>query len=202
MLAACGRDHSAAKPADMVFIPAGNFVMGSDEKDTEGLQKRYGFSRPLFINEHPPHQQYVQAFWMDRFEVTNGDYKKFVQATNHPEPKLWIQNGYNVHDDKLRSAHVDNLRWIASDYFHLDIDTRQMDKPALLKALFDEQRYRDTLPVSAVNWNDANSYCLWPISEPHPRRAPLPIPHDCAATARSSNSRVPESKSARSYMRA
>ena len=158
---ACGRDNRSLKPADMVFIPAGTFVMGSDETDDQGLQQRYGFSQPLFVNEHPLHQQYVRAFWMDRFEVTNGDYKKFIQATNHPEPKLWVQNGYNVRDDKLRSAHVDNLRWIASDYFHLDVDTRQMDKPALLQMLFDEQRFRDTLPVSAVTWDDANRYCLW-----------------------------------------
>lgn len=161
LVTACGRDNGAAAPADMVFIPAGSFVMGSDEVDDKGLQQRYGFERPLYVNEHPPHQQYVRAFWLDRFEVSNGEYKKFVQATGRPEPKLWVQNGYNVRDDKLRGAHVTNLRWIASDYFHLDMDTRQMDKPALLKALFEEQRFRDTLPVSSVTWRDANDYCLW-----------------------------------------
>ena len=50
---------------DMVLIPAGEFQMGSNN----------GFS-----NERPVHTVYVDAFYMDKYEVTNAEYKRFVDA--------------------------------------------------------------------------------------------------------------------------
>ena len=51
--------------AEMVLIPAGEFQMGSND----------GQSR-----EYPVHTVYVDAFYMDVHEVTNAQYKKFVDA--------------------------------------------------------------------------------------------------------------------------
>ncbi|GAB1471599.1 hypothetical protein MASR2M66_24770 [Chloroflexota bacterium] len=51
--------------ADMVIIPAGEFIMGSDKGDE---------------NEAPAHVVYVDAYLIDRNEVTNGDYKLCVRA--------------------------------------------------------------------------------------------------------------------------
>ncbi len=150
-----------ASAEGMVLIPAGPFVMGSDKRDTEGLQARYGFEKTLYVNEHPPHRVDLPSFFIDRHEVTNAAFKAFVRQAGYPEPPVWIQNGYNVYDEKLRAAHVSNLRWIASDYFQLDLDTRTMEKEALLEALFEVQRYRDTLPVTGVTWFDAQNFCRW-----------------------------------------
>ncbi|HHH36771.1 MAG TPA: hypothetical protein ENK48_08110 [Gammaproteobacteria bacterium] len=154
-------DSGLRRGDDMVRVPAGPFLMGSDRRDREGLQARYGFEKPLYVNEHPPHEVDLPAFYIDRFEVTNGAFKVFVRQTGYPEPPVWIQNGYNVYDEKLRTAHVSNLRWIARDYFHIDRDPARMDKPALLEALFAIQRQRDALPVTGVSWFDARSYCRW-----------------------------------------
>jgi len=154
--------HTGPKaPEGMVYIPGESYTIGSDKIDEEGLQTRYGFTKPLYVNEHPRHEVEVGAFFIDRTEVVNGDYKRFVEATGYPSPEPWVQNGYNVREDKLRSAHVKNLRWIATDYFKLDIDTTKMDKPALLDALFAAQAERHKLPVAAVSWFDAESYCRW-----------------------------------------
>ena len=160
LLTACERlDSGPAAAVDEVLIPAGSFIMGSDRADDQGLQQRYGFGQPLFVNERPPHRVHVPAFYIDRFEVSNIEYKRFVVATGRAEPQQWIQSGYNVRDEKLRTAHVDKLRWVASEYFHLDRDTAAMDKQALLQALFAIQQQRDRLPVSGVNWFDADAYC-------------------------------------------
>ncbi|MFA4880974.1 MAG: formylglycine-generating enzyme family protein [Candidatus Doudnabacteria bacterium] len=55
--------------APMVLIPAGEFQMGSDENESE----------------KPVHTVYLDAFYMDKYEVTNAQYQKFVQATSHED---------------------------------------------------------------------------------------------------------------------
>ena len=51
--------------ADMVLIPAGEFQMGSNDGDED---------------EKPVHTVYIDAFYMDKYEVTNAQYKVFVDA--------------------------------------------------------------------------------------------------------------------------
>jgi formylglycine-generating enzyme required for sulfatase activity len=63
--------------APMVLIPAGEFQMG-DAFNEWGS------------NERPVHTVYLDAFYMDVYEVTNAQYKKFVQATRHKEPEGYI----------------------------------------------------------------------------------------------------------------
>ncbi len=53
---------------DMVWIPGGEFTMGSDSHYPE---------------EAPAHRVSVGGFWMDRFTVTNRDFERFVAATGH-----------------------------------------------------------------------------------------------------------------------
>ena len=63
----------------MVFIPEGEFIMGTDDR---------------LRDEKPLHVSYAGAFYIDRYEVTNADYKKFVLATGYPAPDNWKGNNY------------------------------------------------------------------------------------------------------------
>ena len=162
--------HHAIVNSEMVLIPAGPFIMGSDKVDKGGLKQEYGLVDPLYLNEHPRHTVSLDAYLIDKYEVTNGQYKVFVsemqarnrqQGVDYREPPLWIQSGYNVSDDKLRGMDVESLRWVAAQYFKLDMDTTKMTKEQLLPELFKIQRHRDTLPVTEVNWYDAFNYCQW-----------------------------------------
>ncbi len=56
---------------EMVYIPGGEFSMGSDEGNE---------------NESPRHKVCLDAFYIDRYPVTNEDYKRFVDATGYPVP--------------------------------------------------------------------------------------------------------------------
>ena len=56
---------SGAVPEGMVLIPAGEFRMGSNNSNS---------------SEKPVHTVYVDAFYMDIYEVTNAQYKRFVDA--------------------------------------------------------------------------------------------------------------------------
>jgi len=69
--------------APMVLIPAGDFQMG--DAFNEGWDE-----------ERPVHTVYLDAFYIDKYEVTNAQYKKFVQATGHKEPEGYF---YNVNND-------------------------------------------------------------------------------------------------------
>lgn len=157
-LAGCGREPSNA-PRDMVQVPQGEFIMGSDKVDTEGLQQRYGLVKPLYMNEHPQQKRTLKAFYIDRLEVSNAQYKTFARMTARQEPFAWSQNGYNLYPERLQKSNVETLRWIAAEYFKLDVDTKKLDKPELLRGMLDRQIFLDRLPVSGVTWFDADAFC-------------------------------------------
>ncbi len=68
---------AAQAPEGMVLIPAGEFMMGS-------------LSGEGHDHEHPQHRVYVDAFYMDRYEVTVGQYKRFLSATGHRSLPDWV----------------------------------------------------------------------------------------------------------------
>ena len=63
--------------AEMVLIPAGEFLMGSDDRDARD-------------DEKPVHPVYLGAFYMDKYEVTIGRYKQFVRVTGHRSLPDWV----------------------------------------------------------------------------------------------------------------
>lgn len=68
--------RSAPEPfPGMVLIPAGQFTMGADDADARG-------------DEKPAHAVYLDAFYIDRYEVTNRQYREFILATGRPAPRI------------------------------------------------------------------------------------------------------------------
>jgi formylglycine-generating enzyme required for sulfatase activity len=61
-------------PEGMVLLPAGSFLMGSNEGRD---------------NEKPEHPVYVRAFYMDKYEVTVAQYRQFINATSRQKPEHW-----------------------------------------------------------------------------------------------------------------
>ncbi|MDH4302293.1 MAG: formylglycine-generating enzyme family protein, partial [Nitrospira sp.] len=57
---------------DMVPIPRGEFTMGSSEHSDEAM-----------------HQVVLDAYLIDKFEVSNARYKDFMKAAGHPAPAYW-----------------------------------------------------------------------------------------------------------------
>lgn len=150
-----------AEKAAMVLVPKGLFIRGSNKIDTEGVQKQYGFPTPLYKDEGPEAKISLDTFYIDTYEVTNRQYKDFVLKTKLMMPFSWVNNGFALTDKNFQEMDVDRLRKIALDYFKLDIDTRTMDKPALITAMTERQTKLASLPVGGINWFNAESYCKW-----------------------------------------
>ena len=156
----------AARP-EMMLIPQGEFVMGSNRQENTALEKDanalnpYGFKDRIYVDEHPAHKVNLPAFWMDTYEVTNAQYKRFVAATGHQPPATWVMNGYNLTYQFLSKLPDSFLREVASNRFNLDMDVTKMRRDRILSELLKAQKSQDELPVTAVSWFDASDYCSW-----------------------------------------
>ncbi len=146
---------------EMVLIPAGEFLMGSNKVDTEQLGKRYGSSKPFYVDEHPQHKVNLPAYKIDKYEVSNVRYREFVRKTNYWFPPSWKDNGYLLSPQVLDVADLPTLRKVASDTFKLDMDTRKMSRAALMKAIEAKKAKLDPLPVTDVTWFNAHDFCAW-----------------------------------------
>jgi sulfatase modifying factor 1 len=68
-----------AAPAGMVWIPGGEFSMGSDGK----CDGKFSCSPATVADALPIHRVSVDGFWMDETDVTNAEFEKFVKATGY-----------------------------------------------------------------------------------------------------------------------
>lgn len=104
---------------DMVSIPAGTYTMGNDE----GL-----------ADQVPAHTVTLGAFEIDRYEVTNAQFERFIRAEDCPGPAIDGNPDPCVYDGAVQS----NTRaeyWGNSDF--------------------------DDYPVVNVRWDQAEAYCRW-----------------------------------------
>jgi 4-hydroxybenzoate polyprenyltransferase len=93
---------------DMVLIPSGTFLMGRNERTAaEGAGDE---------DETPIHRVHVEGFYMDRYEVTNVQYKRFADETGRPYPKHWKTGTYPAGKQDHPVAYVN---WFEADgYCH------------------------------------------------------------------------------------
>ena len=112
----------AMPPEGMVLIPAGSFEMGSEDPEADA-------------DERPVHTVHLDAFYMDAHEVTNAEYKAFVDA--NPE---WGKD--NIEDRFHHDFH--------GNYYYLGL-WNGTDYPA----------GKGDHPVDSVSWYAAMAYAEW-----------------------------------------
>lgn len=73
------RARRDARGGPMTRVPGATFQMGTDPSDVPRLQQVFAVKRAeLFSGEAPPHTVTVDAFYLDRYEVTNARFKEFL----------------------------------------------------------------------------------------------------------------------------
>jgi formylglycine-generating enzyme required for sulfatase activity len=84
----------------MILVPAGEFIMGDDTHNPD---------------ERPAHKVTLPDFYMDKFEVTNEQYKKFCDETKRNYPtNPWWDNGYFT---KFPRSPVLGVSWEEADAY-------------------------------------------------------------------------------------
>jgi formylglycine-generating enzyme required for sulfatase activity len=80
-LASCAPKTSTRDGMRLMYVPAGDFLMGSSDADVSNYLKLFpDSSKDWFTDEQPQHKVYLDAFWIDRTEVTNAQYAGCVNA--------------------------------------------------------------------------------------------------------------------------
>ena len=150
------------KREGMVLIPSGSFFMGSEDK----------FSRK---DESPKHLVYVDSFWIDQNEVTNGEFTQFVEATGYITtaeiPPKWEEikkelppNTPRPHDSLFKSA---SLIFVSSQGpVNLNSHNQwwKWQPGANWKHPMGPDSNiegKDDHPVVHISWYDANAYARW-----------------------------------------
>ncbi len=77
-------------PKDMVLIPEGSFLMGSTEEDINKLLERdRNVEASRFEVEVPQREVYLSAYLIDKYLVTNAEYKKFIESGGYEHRDFW-----------------------------------------------------------------------------------------------------------------
>jgi iron(II)-dependent oxidoreductase len=76
----------------MVFVPAGEFTMGSAGEE---------LARQADVDEFPQRRVWVDDFFIDVHEVTNAQYKAYLDSMKVEAPPKWIEGSYGIGEDGL-----------------------------------------------------------------------------------------------------
>ena len=70
--------------SEMVLVPAGSFVYGITLQERKKLLKQLNTADlEVFKTESPRETKSTDAFYIDKYEVTNGQYEKFLRETGY-----------------------------------------------------------------------------------------------------------------------
>jgi formylglycine-generating enzyme required for sulfatase activity len=126
----------------MVYVPAGEFTMGSTDAQIDQaveLCKPYFSSAKRsdgFDAEFPEHRVALDGYWIGQTEVTNAQYKLFIDAGGYSNREYWTDLGWLWKEGK-RATQPQPEYW--SDLVQNGPD----------------------YPVVGVSWYEASAYAKW-----------------------------------------
>lgn len=119
----------------MVYVPAGDFPMGSGEAEIAVARADCrGCPEDWFDGERPRNTVYLDAYWIDRYEVTNAQFAKFIESGGYQMRMFWTDEGWEwkTIENRTQPKYWEDQDWNQTNY-----------------------------PVVGVIWFEALAYCRW-----------------------------------------
>ncbi|WP_417731883.1 formylglycine-generating enzyme family protein [Rosistilla oblonga] len=147
-------DLGDAVDLELVFIPAGEFKMGSTAEErawATGIEggATPGTERESYEGEQPRAMRVADGFWMGRTEVSVGQFRRFAD-----------ESGYVTDAEKPGGQpHCFDPEWeisaIAPPHPWIPSPGKSWRDPGFGFPL------RSVYPVVCVSWNDGRAFCAW-----------------------------------------
>lgn len=132
-----------------VDVPAGITHVGLPVDDaTPLIAENPGLLQPIGAST-PRSRQVVEPFRIGLTELTNEQYLRFVQATNHRPPAHWSKLPEGFQRQWLEEN--PGQQFLLADYWNKNWEEHEWEMPSHLA----------TSPVIYVDYNDAMAYCTW-----------------------------------------
>jgi eukaryotic-like serine/threonine-protein kinase len=130
---------------EMLYVPAGEFIHGVSAQDLSALR---GMCPNCPVDQledaQPQSRIYLDAFWIDKTEVTNAQFARFVADSGYRTIAETTDDSSYVQDITLKDfVHVPDADWRHPRGKRSDILSK------------------DDYPVTQVSWQDAFAYCQW-----------------------------------------
>ncbi len=126
----------------MVLIPAGKFIMGTNDSQFDEITRNRPNLRITFKHEQPQHTVHLDSFYIDKYEITNAQFERFVNETGYltdADQEGW---GY-IWEGTNEWPRIRGANWRSP----LGPDSTILDKMHH--------------PVIQVSYNDARAYASW-----------------------------------------
>ncbi|MCE5322312.1 formylglycine-generating enzyme family protein [bacterium] len=118
----------SAYRGEMIWIPAGSFVMGNNGSE--------GYS---YADEVPQHAVNLSGYYIGKYEVTRGEYRKFMDAGGYSNPDYWSSDGWKWKRDRTQPQYWDAVE---------DWETGSFTQT-------------DSHPVTGISYYEAEAFCKW-----------------------------------------
>ena len=118
---------------EMITIPAGSFLMGNSGIGDDSVYN--------WDNEKPQHSVYLDTYQIGKYEVTRGEYRKFIDADGYNNSAYWSTAGWTW---KLGNKRTEPSCWKADQNWKTGTFTQT-----------------DNHPVAGVTYHEAEAYCKW-----------------------------------------